>query len=64
MFITVGAKYRIKRAILTGPPAVLKAGVLGALLELKLSLYCGAGVNGAWQAGVATIMKNGLDDPD
>ena len=49
---------------LTDPPAVLKLGVLGALLVLKFSLYWGAGVNGAWHAGVATIIKNGGDASD
>lgn len=42
----------------------MKAGVLGALLELKLFLYCGAAVNGEWQAGVETIIKNGVEAPD
>ena len=46
---------------LTGPPALLKVGVLGALLLLNFSLYCGAAVHGVWLAGVATIMKKGGD---
>ena len=40
---------------------MLNAGVLGALLLLKVFLYWGAGVNGEWQAGVATIRKKGGD---
>ena len=54
-------KENSKKKSLTGPPATLNAGVLGALLELKLFLYWGAGVKGAWQAGVATITKKGVD---
>ena len=48
-------------AQLTGPPALLKLGVLGALLPLKFFSYCGAGVKGACAAGVAIIMKKGGD---
>ena len=55
---------QMNMALLTGPPAVLKLFVLGALLVLKLSLYWGAGVKGAWQAGVATIIKKGGDASD
>ena len=32
-------KENSKKSSLTGPPATLNAGVLGALLELKLFLY-------------------------
>jgi hypothetical protein len=38
---------------------LLKLGVRGAVAFGNSCSYCGAAVSGPWEAGVASIMKNG-----